>query len=114
MPDDLPNNIFEVCIGPLAEAVATTYYRDPLHIRVCAIEEMSELTKEIAKNLRYCDRKSKDGMAEEIGHVVLMAFALMYDSGIDILEVLEPMRNAVDRMLAANPKFSAVTSTYHP
>ena len=114
MPDDLPNNIFEAHIGPLAEAVATTYYRDPMHIRVCAIEEMSELTKEIAKSLRYCDRKSKDRMAEEIGHVLLMAFALMYDSGIDIQEVLEPMRNAVDRMLAANPKFNAFTGAYHP
>ena len=114
MPDDLPNNLFEAHIGPLAKAVATTYYRDPLHIRVCAIEEMSELTKEIAKNLRYCGRKSKDEMAEEIGHVVLMAFALMYDSGIDILEVLDPMRNVVDRMLAANPKFNAFTGVYHP
>lgn len=113
MPDDLPNNIFEVCIEPLAKAVAATYCRDPLHIRVCAIEEMSELTKEITKNIRYCDRKSKDSMAEEIGHVVLMAFALMYDNGIDIQEVLEPMRNAVDRMLAANPKFNAFTGAYH-
>lgn len=102
MPNELPNNLFETCIRPLAETVAATYCRDTLHIKVCAMEEMSELIKEIAKGIRYRDRKSEDQMAEEIGHVVLMVFALMYDLGIDIQEVIEPMRNAVGRMLIVN------------
>ena len=41
MPNDLPDNIFETSIRPLAEAVARTYCRDQLHVKVCVIEERS-------------------------------------------------------------------------
>ena len=110
MFDDLPDHVFESCIGPWAKAVAEVNAREPLHTKVCAMEEMSELTKEIAKCIRYRGGANKQQMAEEIGHVVLMVFALMCDSGIEVETVLESMANAVERMMYANnvPKYNGV------
>lgn len=101
--DAVLDHVFELQIYPLAELVVATYWKDPLHIQICTIEEMAELTKEltkeISKHVRYGNWKDgHESMAEEIGHVVLMVFSLMIQQGINVQQVLASMRDAVNRM----------------
>lgn len=97
--DAVLDHVFELQINPLVERVVAAHYKDPLHIQICAIEEMSELTKEISKHVRYGNWKDgHESMAEEIGHVVLMVFSLMIQQGINVQQVLASMRDAVNRM----------------
>lgn len=105
----MTNNIFETHIDPLATLVVATYYKNPTHVQICAIEEMSELTKEISKHIRHGEwSDGHERMSEEIGHVILMVFSLMIQQGISIDEVLNSMFDAVDRMSKAN--FNAQSS----
>jgi NTP pyrophosphatase (non-canonical NTP hydrolase) len=54
------------------------------HQTMVAIEEMSELTKELCKNFR--GRKNKDAIAEEIADVIIMLeqLRLMYGVNDDV------------------------------
>ena len=65
---------------------------------ICCIEETSELTKVLTKNLRMSPKFSMDKLKEEIAHVLLMCNVLIAEYGISDEEISRLQQDAVRRM----------------
>jgi predicted house-cleaning noncanonical NTP pyrophosphatase (MazG superfamily) len=65
---------------------------------ICCIEEMSELTKVLTKKLRNDHKYSREKLVEEIGHVMLMCFAVAETNGITKEEIQDSWLDAIYRM----------------
>lgn len=72
-------------------------HRSADHVENCTIEEMSELTKAITKSRR--GKVDIENITEEIGHVILMCYSLMYRYNITEYQILLEANDAVNRML---------------
>lgn len=69
---------------------------------VCCIEEMSELTKVLTKNLRMSPKFDMDKLKEEISHVLLMCNVIVAEYGISDEEISRIQRDAIQRMKEDN------------
>lgn len=69
---------------------------------VCCIEEMSELTKVLTKNLRMSPKFSMDKLKEELAHVLLMCNVIASEYGITDDDILMLQQDAVRRMKEDN------------
>ena len=63
---------------------------------VVAIEEMSELIKELSKNMRGKD--NHDAIAEEIADVYIMLDQIMIMNDIQLKEVVDKMSEKLERL----------------
>lgn len=63
---------------------------------VVAIEEMSELIKELSKNMRGKD--NHDAIAEEIADVYIMLDQIMMMNDIQLNEVVDKMTEKLERL----------------
>lgn len=61
-----------------------------------AIEEMSELTKELTKHMR--GESNKEAMTEEIADVYIMVEQIMYMNDINLNDVVEKMHDKLNRL----------------
>lgn len=65
---------------------------------ICCIEEMSELTKVLTKDLRYSSKFSKEKLTEELSHVLLMCDVIKDLYEINDNNIYSEQLNAVERM----------------
>lgn len=65
---------------------------------ICCIEEMSELTKVITKNLRKSPKFNTDDLLEEISHVLLMCNVIAKEHNLSDDDILKIQQDAVERM----------------
>lgn len=65
---------------------------------ICCIEEMSELTKVLTKELRNDPKFTTEKLAEELAHVLLMCNVIAYDYGIEPDIIYWNQQDAVRRM----------------
>ena len=82
----------------LGEIVATHNEYKVDFIEVCLIEEMSELTKALCKIRR--GKSDSDNTIEELGHVILMCYALIRKYNFDHKSVIKEAEDAVEKMKA--------------
>jgi NTP pyrophosphatase (non-canonical NTP hydrolase) len=71
--------------------------RDKENLAICLIEEMSELTKVLTKDLRASDKFKKEQLEEELGHVLLMCEAIKNKYDIDNSKILYHKLDALKR-----------------
>jgi NTP pyrophosphatase (non-canonical NTP hydrolase) len=74
---------------------AIQHYGETIQMFV-AIEEMSELTKELTKHMRGED--NKEAMTEEIADVYIMIEQVMYMNEISLNDVVEKMHEKLNRL----------------
>lgn len=86
----------------LGEIVATHNEYKVDFIEVCLIEEMSELTKALCKIRR--GKADSDNTIEELGHVILMCYALIRKYNFDHKSVIKEAEDAVEKMKASGIK----------
>ena len=65
---------------------------------ICCIEEMSELTKVLTKELRNDPKFTTEKLTEELAHVLLMCNVIAYDYNIEPGVIYWNQHNAVQRM----------------
>jgi len=76
-------------------------HNSPAKTEIYTIQEMSELTKEISKY--QLGLGNKDHLTEELAHVILMAYALMYLYGINESDLQTEAEKAVCKMHKQSP-----------
>ena len=74
---------------------AIQHYGETIQMFV-AIEEMSELTKELTKHMRGED--NKEAMTEEIADVYIMIEQVMYMNEISLNDVVEKMHEKLNKL----------------
>ena len=81
--------------------IVATHNKDKVDfVEVCLIEEMSELTKALCKIRR--GKADSDNTIEELGHVILMCYALIRKYNFDHKSVIKEAEDAVEKMKAEN------------
>ena len=86
----------------LGEMVATHNKDKVGFVETCLIEEMSELTKALCKIRR--GKADSDNTIEELGHVILMCYALIRKYNFDHKLVIKEAEDAVEKMKASGIK----------
>jgi NTP pyrophosphatase (non-canonical NTP hydrolase) len=72
---------------------------DSRHVEICAIEEMSELTKVLTKHMRSSRKFTKEKLTEELAHVMLLSFLLKREFKIDNELIQEEQKKALLKAL---------------
>lgn len=81
-------------------AIVATHNKDKVgFVETCLIEEMSELTKALCKIRR--DEADFNNTIEELGHVILMCYALLSKYNFKHKAVIKEAEDAVRKMKAS-------------
>ena len=86
----------------LGEMVATHNKDKVDFVETCLIEEMSELTKALCKIRR--GKVDFDNTIEELGHVILMCYALISKYNFNHKTIIKEAEDAVTKMKASTIK----------